>query len=242
MIVDDEAEVRASIRRALRGDGLRFLEAGDGNEALVQVAAHPEIDLVLLDLAMPRLDGFGFLDRFRADPVHQAVPVCVLTGGADSASRRRAIELCADDFVAKPVAVTELETRAASLRRARRQRRSLDVLTRVLKPRIQQRKRYILVAMAKYEAQARPRRGARRSRAKSAFVASVSHEMRTPLNGVLGMLTLLTDTTLDTVQRSTRHRAPLGPGAAQRDQRCAGLRQDRGRTARIRGHRLRPAP
>ncbi len=89
LVVDDDAEVREVVRRALERLGVEVLEAADGRQALALVASH-DPQLVLLDLMMPELDGFGFLEELRRDEAHQDLPVVVLTAkDLSEADRRR---------------------------------------------------------------------------------------------------------------------------------------------------------
>ncbi|HEC18517.1 MAG TPA: response regulator [Gammaproteobacteria bacterium] len=125
LLIEDEAANRAAVKRALRDSGLNFLEAEHGRQALDILADQP-VDLILLDLAMPVMDGFTFLERFRAMAATQPVPVCVMTAWSDSSNRRRAIELGATDFVCKPVDNTELRARVHSLLRISTYRQRLD--------------------------------------------------------------------------------------------------------------------
>ncbi|GMR19464.1 MAG: hypothetical protein BMS9Abin36_0059 [Gammaproteobacteria bacterium] len=129
LLIEDEAANRTAVKRALRDSGLNFLEAEHGRQAL-EILSDRHVDLVLLDLAMPVMDGFTFLERFRAMEANRAIlsatPVCVMSAWSDGANRRRAIELGADDFVSKPVDNTELRARVRSLLRISTYRRRLE--------------------------------------------------------------------------------------------------------------------
>lgn len=118
LLVEDEAPNRNAVKRVLRPGGLRFLEAENGQDALQLLAMEPT-DLILLDLMMPVMDGYQFLEHFRKDEATRSIPVCVMTACMDGNARRKAIDLGADDFVGKPVENTELETRVKSLLRIR---------------------------------------------------------------------------------------------------------------------------
>lgn len=116
LLVEDGSYNRNAVRRVLMGYDLDFLEAENGEEALAILASEP-VDLVLLDLSMPVMDGYGFLQHFRANPAWQRIPVCVMTGWSDSERRRRAADLGADDFVLKPMDSTELQIRVQAMLR-----------------------------------------------------------------------------------------------------------------------------
>jgi PAS domain S-box-containing protein len=79
LIVDDDAEVRDVVRTTVQGAGMRAAEAVNGRAALDWLHAHPLPALILLDLMMPEMDGFEFLERVRADEELRDVPVVVLT-------------------------------------------------------------------------------------------------------------------------------------------------------------------
>jgi signal transduction histidine kinase/CheY-like chemotaxis protein len=88
LIVDDDAEVRNVIRSTLQPTGLRTAEAAHGRAALDWLNRNPLPDLVLLDLMMPEMDGFQFLDCIRDDEMRRAVPVVVLTAKDLTADER----------------------------------------------------------------------------------------------------------------------------------------------------------
>jgi CheY-like chemotaxis protein len=78
LVVEDDAPTRAMLRRMLEGDGWAVVEAANGRVALEQVATHPPT-LMLLDLMMPELDGFGVVAALRHEPAWRSIPVVVLT-------------------------------------------------------------------------------------------------------------------------------------------------------------------
>jgi DNA-binding response OmpR family regulator len=101
LVIDDDPTNRLLLRRGLEREGLRVETAADGVEALERLA-RPGIDLVLLDLLMPRLNGHEVLARMRADSRLRHVPVIVVSGADETAEAVRCIELGADDFLPKP--------------------------------------------------------------------------------------------------------------------------------------------
>lgn len=130
LLIDDDVMLRKSVKRALRHSDLKFLEAGDGQQALEILATH-SVDLILLDLVIPIMDGYTFLERVKADEAAASIPVCVMTALSDDINRRRAVSLGADDFASKPVNNTELRVRVNSLLRISRYRQSLDEIQQV---------------------------------------------------------------------------------------------------------------
>lgn len=101
LIADDEANLRSTLGRTLRSEGYETLDARDGVEA-ISALRRGGIDLVMLDLAMPRLDGFGVLDELREE--ESAPPVIVLTAHASLDNAVRAVRAGAWDFLEKPPA------------------------------------------------------------------------------------------------------------------------------------------
>lgn len=101
LVIDDEAPVRENLVRFLRLEGYFTLEAGDG-VAGVEVALRSPPDLVLCDINMPRLDGFGVLAQLRANAATAQVPFIFLTASADMEDARIGYQLGASEYVTKP--------------------------------------------------------------------------------------------------------------------------------------------
>ncbi len=122
LIVDDDETNRYTLARRLTRDGLANLAmAGNGIEALAAMR-HDHFDLILLDIMMPELDGFGVLEAMRSDPALKGIPVIVISAHDDQANVIRAIELGATDYLAKPFDAVLLRARVrASLERRRLQ-------------------------------------------------------------------------------------------------------------------------
>lgn len=115
LIVDDEPRYLRLLEANLRTEGYEVVTAQDGLQALEVFSAHP-IDLVLLDVMMPRLDGFGVTQRLRE---FTSVPIVILTARGEEQDRVRGLDLGADDYLVKPFSATELLARVrAVLRRA----------------------------------------------------------------------------------------------------------------------------
>src|SRR3989442_762211 len=111
LIADDERNIRATIARALRLEGYATLEAEDGAQALKRLE-DGEVDLVILDLQMPSLDGLGLLEKM-AERGHK-VPALVLTAHGSIEKAVRAIRLGAFDFIEKPPAAERILQAAAN--------------------------------------------------------------------------------------------------------------------------------
>lgn len=102
LIVDDNEDNRKVLARLLEYAGHRGLLAGNGIEAL-ELAARQPPDLVLMDLAMPEMDGWAATARFKSDPSLAAIPIIVVTGHVTSDEIGRAQEVGCQDVVSKPI-------------------------------------------------------------------------------------------------------------------------------------------
>lgn len=115
LIVDDEPRYLRLLEANLRTEGYEVVTAQDGLQALESFSIQP-IDLVLLDVMMPRLDGFSTCQRLRE---FSNVPIIILTAKGEEQDRVRGLDLGADDYMVKPFSATELLARVrAVLRRA----------------------------------------------------------------------------------------------------------------------------
>jgi DNA-binding response OmpR family regulator len=113
--VDDEEAVQKLLTYPLQQEGFRVLQAGDGEEALRRFEAE-HVDLVVLDLMLPRLDGLEVCRRLRAQ---STVPIIMLTARDDELDKVVGLELGADDYITKPFSIREFRSRVrALLRRA----------------------------------------------------------------------------------------------------------------------------
>jgi DNA-binding response OmpR family regulator len=115
LVVDDEARYQRLLDANLRTDGYEVMTASNGLEAIDIFSSQP-IDLILLDVMMPELDGFKTCERIRE---YSNVPIIMLTAKGDEKDRVHGLDLGADDYLVKPFSATELLARVrAVLRRA----------------------------------------------------------------------------------------------------------------------------
>ncbi len=120
LLVDDEEMLRRVMKDVLEREGYHVIEAKDGVEALDQVDRQGP-DIIVLDLNLPGLDGYGVLSHLRSRPATAAIPVIVLTARGDEESEVKVFELGADDFLSKPFRARALSARlAAVLNRTRK--------------------------------------------------------------------------------------------------------------------------
>jgi CheY-like chemotaxis protein len=110
LLVDDEDQLRRVMRDLLERDGYQVTEARDGVEALDQIDRHAP-DIIVLDLNLPGLDGYGVLSHLRSRPATTGIPVVVLTAQGDEDNEVRVFEMGADDFLSKPFRARALSVR-----------------------------------------------------------------------------------------------------------------------------------
>jgi two-component system cell cycle response regulator DivK len=114
LVVDDKASSRELFRTVLERSGYEVSEAVDGGEA-VRTAQAIEPDLILLDLQMPTLDGFGALEQIRRDPRFTALPIVALTANAMQGDREKALGAGFTSYLSKPVKLAVLGAEVARL-------------------------------------------------------------------------------------------------------------------------------
>lgn len=114
LIIEDEKTIVDIMAFNLKREGFAVLEAYDGPSGL-ELALTPQVDLVLLDMMLPGMDGFAVLSRIRA---HSAVPVIMVTAREEEADKVQCLENGADDYITKPFSLKELTARIrANMRR-----------------------------------------------------------------------------------------------------------------------------
>jgi len=185
LFVDDDPILREFARVNLAAEGWAVAVAGDGEEALREIArACP--DIVLLDLRMPKMDGFQVLHALRERELTRRLPVIVITGRDDEASIDRAFSEGATSFLVKPINWRQLSYQIRFVDRANRN--ELTLIERADELALQRREleeTSVELSRALDAADAA-------STTKSHFLATMSHELRTPLNAVIGFAEILT--------------------------------------------------
>jgi two-component system phosphate regulon response regulator PhoB len=116
LVVEDEPDLRSLLDRQLDRAGYRVLLAEDGLEGL-ETASQETVDLVLLDLMLPHLDGLEVCRRLKRDPRTSRLPVVMLTAKGEPVDRIVGLELGADDYITKPFNLRELLLRIAAVLR-----------------------------------------------------------------------------------------------------------------------------
>ncbi len=173
LLVDDSADMRDYIKRLL-SPHYAVETAADGAEGLRLARANPP-DLVLTDVMMPKVDGFGLLRELRADPELKLVPIIMVSARAGEESRVEGLERGADDYLVKPFSARELIARVHS-----------HVALHRLRAQTEQERQSLL----EREQQARAA-AEEANRAKDEFLAMLGHELRNPLSPILTSLNLM---------------------------------------------------
>jgi len=167
LIVDDEALIRKSLTRVLAGRGFESVTAGDAREALA-LLERDEVDVALVDVKLPGMDGIELLGRIKAN--WPQVDVIIITGYASMDTAIKALKSGAYDFLCKPINDDQL---IAALHRCLEKRR-LETESRRME-------RALRASEASFRAIAKEKEVARM---KSDFIATASHELRTPLTSI----------------------------------------------------------
>lgn len=189
LLVDDEQNNRNAIIRLFEDYDFSFVEAGDGKEALEEVRKQ-SFDLILLDIKMPVMDGFGFLAQFSETIPKPRPPVCVMTAFSDAETRRKSIYLGADDFINKPFDPIELETRIVSLLRISHYQQDLNSFNRRLEELVAERTQQLQATCEKLkETEKQNARAYRDMISRIAKLASYGHGPVRPDLHKLGLCT-----------------------------------------------------
>jgi len=125
LLIEDDAALRLGLARQLEADGYRVDQAKDGEDGLFQAREYP-VDLAIVDLGLPKLNGLTVVQRLRADG--RTMPILILTARSTWQDKVTGLEAGADDYLAKPFEYPELAARVKALLR-RSLKAASDVLT-----------------------------------------------------------------------------------------------------------------
>lgn len=114
LVIEDEPDVRNFASRVLELEGYQVLQAENGDEGL-RLVKRGKISLILLDLRLPKKDGWKVLEQVKGDPVLSGIPVIVFTASAAIPQRERALSLGAADYLVKPLSAASLKEAVARI-------------------------------------------------------------------------------------------------------------------------------
>jgi signal transduction histidine kinase len=170
LVADDDPATRLYVSRELGKQHYRVLTATNGREALAQIQTY-RLDMVLLDILMPEVDGYQVLQLLKADSRLRSIPVIMISAAGDIDKVVRCIELGAEDCLVKPLNSVLLKARINAYLERKQLRDQEQAYLHQLQ-------------IEKVEAEVA-------HRAKNAFIANMSHELRTPLNAIMGYSEIL---------------------------------------------------
>lgn len=102
LIADDSSTVRKFVAFSLSAQNLEVITAVDGMDALEKISTAPKVDLVIVDLNMPNMDGYEFIENLRRSNLHKDVPIIILSSERSEESKKRGKEVGADVYIEKP--------------------------------------------------------------------------------------------------------------------------------------------
>jgi signal transduction histidine kinase len=184
LLADDNTDMREYLRRLL---ATKYdVEAVADGESALAAMSREKFDLVLSDVMMPKLDGFGLLKALRADEKTRTIPVILLSARAGEESQVEGMGAGADDYLIKPFSARELMARVEAHLHLQRVRRESEEAVLQLMAREQKARASAEIA----------------NRVKDDFLAMLSHELRTPLNAIFGWTHLLKSGKLSEADRA----------------------------------------
>lgn len=108
LVADDDVRNIYSITKTLEQHKMTVISAIDGEDALKQINEHPDVDIVLMDIMMPKLDGYRAIELIRQNKKHRQLPILAITAKAMAGDREKCIQAGASDYISKPVDIDQL--------------------------------------------------------------------------------------------------------------------------------------
>jgi signal transduction histidine kinase len=188
LIVDDTPENLQVLSATLSREGYKVRGVVNGFMSL-RVAKSGTIDLILLDIKMPDMNGYEVCEKLKSDPVTSEIPVIFISALDAALDKVRAFQVGGSDYITKPFQVPEVLARVKNQLTIRRLQQERQQHNQKLQQEIEERKKAELAAEGALQA-------------KSEFLTNMSHELRTPLNVILGFTQLMSrDITIEKEQQ-----------------------------------------
>lgn len=184
LVVDDLPDNLRVLSAKLTAIGYKVRCVTNGEMALVSVNSH-QPDLILLDIRMPRIDGYAVCQKLKADPKTKGIPVIFLSAVDNVLDKVKAFEVGGADYITKPFQAEEILARVANQLTIQRLQNQLVTQNQHLQQEIEARRQTEAALQDAKEASEIA------NYAKSNFIARMSHELRTPLNAILGFAGLI---------------------------------------------------
>jgi signal transduction histidine kinase len=207
LVVDDQKPNVDLLEQILDMQGYRNVIGTTDSRQVAGICQASEPDLVLLDLHMPRLSGLEVIEQLRRPASEDSyLPILVLTADITPEAKRHALQIGASDFLSKPFDVTEVLLRVRNLLETRHLHLQVQNHNRRLEEIVRERTRALEAAREQLvrkneELSLALVRASEVAELKSQFLANINHEIRTPINGILGMVDLISESPLNADQR-----------------------------------------
>jgi len=183
LIVDDLPKNIMVLGNNLMAENYQIAYAKSGTEAIQQTLEN-DFDLILLDIMMPGLDGYETCRQILSNPKTENIPIIFITAKNDYESIIKGFDAGAKDYVTKPFNAKELLARVKTHLELKRNREELEQVNEMLEQKVEERTEELKRANEKIK---------KLDAAKSSFLGIISHEVRTPLNGIYGSIEMLKD-------------------------------------------------
>jgi two-component system sensor histidine kinase/response regulator len=183
LIVDDLPKNIMVLGNNLMSQDYQIAYARNGEEAIRQTLK-TDFDLILLDIMMPGIDGYDTCRKILANPKTAKVPIIFITAKNDFDSIVKGFDAGAKDYVTKPFNSKELLARVRTHLELKKNREDLESMNEFLEKKVEERTEELRKANEKIR---------KLDAAKSSFLGIISHEVRTPLNGIYGSIEMLKD-------------------------------------------------